>query len=49
MESLLELRRLIAIAKRKKQVASILLRINLRSSTLPRTKIVMGGGQARLD
>ncbi|WP_338541797.1 type III PLP-dependent enzyme [Paenibacillus tundrae] len=44
VESLLELRRLIAIAKRKKKVASILLRINLRSSTLPRTKIVMGGG-----
>lgn len=66
VESLLELRRIIAIAKeramdqeqvqeaRQKQVnepkqkqaqeVRILLRINLRSSTLPRTKIVMGGG-----
>ncbi|MEO2260993.1 type III PLP-dependent enzyme [Paenibacillus amylolyticus] len=48
VESLLELRRIIAIAKdREKQHAQevrILLRINLRSSTLPRTKIVMGGG-----
>lgn len=48
VESLLELRRIIAIAKyREKEQAQevrILLRINLRSSTLPRTKIVMGGG-----
>ncbi|NMI07784.1 type III PLP-dependent enzyme [Paenibacillus sp. SZ31] len=52
VESLLELRRIIAIAKERAmeqvqeqaQVVRILLRINLRSSTLPRTKIVMGGG-----
>ncbi|OMF02448.1 type III PLP-dependent enzyme [Paenibacillus sp. FSL H7-0942] len=64
VESLLELRRIIAIAKerameqeqvqenepkhkqqqKQAQEVRILLRINLRSSTLPRTKIVMGGG-----
>ncbi|MCL6660652.1 type III PLP-dependent enzyme [Paenibacillus amylolyticus] len=74
VESLLELRRIIAIAKERAmeqeqgsrqkqeweqkpgyepkhkqqqdqaQEVRILLRINLRSSTLPRTKIVMGGG-----
>ncbi|MBT2283346.1 type III PLP-dependent enzyme [Paenibacillus polymyxa] len=66
VESLLELRRIIAIAKEREQEQKytqesgeeqkqqkqqeqaqevrILLRINLRSSTLPRTKIVMGGG-----
>ncbi|WP_458125415.1 type III PLP-dependent enzyme [Paenibacillus sp. Z3-2] len=56
VESLLELRRIIAIAKEREkehvhkqqlkqaQEVRILLRINLRSSTLPRTKIVMGGG-----
>lgn len=44
VESLLELRRIIAIAKEQAQEVRILLRINLRSSTLPRTKIVMGGG-----
>lgn len=70
VESLLELRRIIAIAKDREkeheqaqearqkqenepkhkqqqeqaQEVRILLRINLRSSTLPRTKIVMGGG-----
>ncbi|WP_440116628.1 type III PLP-dependent enzyme [Paenibacillus sp. QZ-Y1] len=56
VESLLELRRIIAIAKEREQAQEdkqqqeqaqevrILLRINLRSSTLPRTKIVMGGG-----
>ncbi|WP_340015840.1 type III PLP-dependent enzyme [Paenibacillus sp. FSL K6-1318] len=58
VESLLELRRIIAIAKeramgqepkhkqqqKQAQEVRILLRVNLRSSTLPRTKIVMGGG-----
>ncbi|WP_339299435.1 type III PLP-dependent enzyme [Paenibacillus sp. FSL R5-0623] len=63
VESLLELRRIIGIAKERAmdqeheqenepkhkqqelaQEVRILLRINLRSSTLPRTKIVMGGG-----
>lgn len=50
VESLLELRRIIAIAKEREkdqeqaQEVCILLRINLRSSALPRTKIVMGGG-----
>ncbi|WP_339307003.1 type III PLP-dependent enzyme [Paenibacillus sp. FSL L8-0435] len=64
VESLLELRRIIAIAKERAmeqvhgsrqkeeweqnpeqaQEVRILLRINLRSSTLPQAKIVMGGG-----
>ncbi|APB77443.1 type III PLP-dependent enzyme [Paenibacillus polymyxa] len=44
VESLLELRRVIAIATRRGEEVRILLRINLRSSTLPRTRIVMGGG-----
>lgn len=44
VESLLELRRVIAIATKREQEVRILLRINLRSSTLPRTRIVMGGG-----
>ncbi|MCP3747219.1 type III PLP-dependent enzyme [Paenibacillus sp. A3M_27_13] len=44
VESLLELRRVITIATRREQEVRILLRINLRSSTLPRTRIVMGGG-----
>lgn len=47
VESLLELRRIIAIAKEGEQQqpeVRVLLRINLRSNTLPRTKIVMGGG-----
>ncbi|WFR62812.1 hypothetical protein P9222_32700 [Paenibacillus amylolyticus] len=50
VESLLELRRIIAIAKEREkqqvQEVRILLRINLRSSTLPRTKIVMGGAKS---
>ncbi|WP_145333004.1 type III PLP-dependent enzyme [Paenibacillus xylanexedens] len=45
VESLLELRRIIAIVKKRQQPeARVLLRINLRSNTLPQTKIVMGGG-----
>ncbi|MEI2281686.1 type III PLP-dependent enzyme [Paenibacillus polysaccharolyticus] len=47
VESLLELCRIIAIAKEREQQkpeVRVLLRINLRSNTLPRTKIVMGGG-----
>nr|WP_154984634.1 type III PLP-dependent enzyme [Paenibacillus xylanexedens] len=47
VESLLELRRIIAIAKEREQQkpeVRVLLRINLRSNTLPQTKIVMGGG-----
>jgi len=47
VESLLELRRIIAIAKERgqqKPEVRVLLRINLRSNTLPQTKIVMGGG-----
>ncbi|MEK3827141.1 type III PLP-dependent enzyme [Paenibacillus sp. FSL K6-1558] len=47
VESLLELRRIIAIAKERAQQkpeVRVLLRINLRSNTLPQTKIVMGGG-----
>lgn len=47
VESLLELRRIIVIAKEREQQkpeVRVLLRINLRSNTLPQTKIVMGGG-----
>ena len=56
VESLLELRRIIAIVNEReeqgrgrsgeehKSDVRVLLRINLRSNTLPQTKIVMGGG-----
>lgn len=47
VESLLELRRIIVIAKEREQQkpeVRVLLRINLRSNILPQTKIVMGGG-----
>lgn len=49
VESLLELRRIIWLVKRRNAAGSspepvcILLRINLRTSTLPQTKITMGG------
>lgn len=44
VESLLELRRMIQLAKYRKRKVRVLLRINLRSADLPQTKIRMGGG-----
>ena len=43
VESLLELRKIILLAKQWKQHTQILLRINLRTDALPKTKISMGG------
>jgi len=43
VESLLELRRIAMLAKRLDRTVSILLRMNLRTSTLPQTHITMGG------
>ncbi|SDT35386.1 diaminopimelate decarboxylase [Paenibacillaceae bacterium GAS479] len=43
VESLLELRKLIAITARLEQPVKVLLRVNLSSGQLPQTKIVMGG------
>ncbi|MBD3919255.1 type III PLP-dependent enzyme [Paenibacillus sp. PR3] len=44
VESLLELRKLIELAKYRKRTVQVLLRINLRTADLPQTKIRMGGG-----
>ena len=43
VESLLELRKLIMLTKKSDKHMQILLRINLRSKTLPKTTISMGG------
>ncbi|MFC5703312.1 type III PLP-dependent enzyme [Cohnella faecalis] len=43
VESLLELRKIILLAKKWNKHTQVLLRINLRTDTLPRTKITMGG------
>lgn len=43
VESLLELRKIILLAKQWKRHTQILLRINLRTDALPKTKISMGG------
>ncbi|WP_017728876.1 type III PLP-dependent enzyme [Halalkalibacterium ligniniphilum] len=43
VESLLELRKLIIFAKESNKHIQVLLRINLRTKTLPETKIIMGG------
>lgn len=43
VESLLELRKIIWLAKEWNHPTQILLRINLRTNTLPQTKIAMGG------
>ncbi|MFD1175984.1 type III PLP-dependent enzyme [Paenibacillus puldeungensis] len=43
VESLLELRRMIWLARDRIDPVKILLRINLRADTLPQTKITMGG------
>jgi diaminopimelate decarboxylase len=43
VESLLELRKIIMYANEGKRRTQVLLRINLRSKTLPQTKIAMGG------
>jgi diaminopimelate decarboxylase len=42
-ESLLELRKIILLAKRLDRHTQVLLRINLRTDSLPKTKISMGG------
>ncbi|NYF26101.1 type III PLP-dependent enzyme [Sporosarcina sp. JAI121] len=43
VESLLELRKLISLTKKSDKHIQVLLRINLRTDTLPKTKILMGG------
>ncbi|WP_028596450.1 type III PLP-dependent enzyme [Paenibacillus assamensis] len=43
VESLLELRKIILLAKKWERTTQILLRINVRTNTLPKTKISMGG------
>ncbi|WP_239617999.1 type III PLP-dependent enzyme [Cohnella mopanensis] len=43
VESLLELRKIVMLAKERKRHIHVLLRINLRTNTLPQTKIAMGG------
>lgn len=43
VESLLELRKLILLARERKKDTHVLLRINLRTDALPQTKIQMGG------
>ncbi|MDP4097191.1 type III PLP-dependent enzyme [Paenibacillus sp. P96] len=43
VESLLELRKLILLARERTKDVHILLRVNLRTDTLPQTKIQMGG------
>jgi len=43
VESLLELRKIIELAKVRKRKVQVLLRINLRAANLPQTKIRMGG------
>lgn len=43
VESLLELQKIMMIASKRKQHIDILLRINLRTKTLPKTNISMGG------
>ncbi|MGE8080817.1 type III PLP-dependent enzyme [Peribacillus loiseleuriae] len=43
IESLLELKKLIMLAKNSRKHIQVLLRINLRTKTLPKTKITMGG------
>lgn len=43
VESLLELRKLVMLAKEWNRHTQVLLRINLRTNTLPQTKITMGG------
>ncbi|XEC94530.1 type III PLP-dependent enzyme [Paenibacillus tarimensis] len=43
VESLLELKRLILLAKNWERHTEILLRLNIRTDTLPQTKITMGG------
>lgn len=43
VESLLELRKIIWIAARRRQPVEVLLRVNLSSGQLPQTAIVMGG------
>ncbi|MCR8842095.1 type III PLP-dependent enzyme [Paenibacillus sp. SC116] len=43
VESLLELRKIILLAKKWERTTQILLRINVRTNSLPQTKISMGG------
>lgn len=49
IESLLELKKVIRLAKREQQPTQVLLRMNLRTNTLPHTKITMGGALVHLE